>query len=187
MKKIITDAVSVPRTALNILSVTTLAALLTACGSSMSDLHDYINNVKARPPVPIEPIPVIKPYVRFVYPNHDKDPFDTQTLASKENQDIPESVSLDQDRVPEFLESFPLDSLRMVGTVNLENELWALIRIPDGAVHRVKEGNYLGKNYGKINEIREVSVSLTEVVDNGFGRYKERANEIKISNPNNPL
>lgn len=187
MKKITTDAVSVLRTALNILSVTTLVTLLTACGGSMSDLHNYINKVKARPPVPIEPIPVIKPYVRFIYPNHDKDPFDTQTLAAKEKQDIPESVSIDEDRVPEFLESFPLDSLRMVGTVNLENELWALIRIPDGAVHRVKEGNYLGTNYGKINEVREVSISLTEVVDNGFGGYKERTNEIKISNPNKPL
>ncbi len=162
-------------------------SLLTACNQDMSDLQTYVEGVKARPPSPIEPIPVIKPYVRFIYPGHGNDPFDSSVLTAKVAPEVPDSVMIDKNRVPEFLENYPLDSLRMVGTVNKENELWALVRIPDGAVHRVKKGNYLGTNYGKIQSIKDISITLTEIVENGFGGYKERDNELAISNPNKSL
>ena len=158
--------------------------MLAGCEQDMSDLRAYADAVKARPPAPIEPIPVIKPYVRFIYPGHEKDPFDTSILKASNTPDIPDSVIVDVNRVPEFLESYPLDSLRMVGTVFKDSELWALIRIPDGAVHRVRKGNYLGKNHGKITDIEDISISLSEIVENGFGGYKERDNEITISSPN---
>lgn len=160
--------------------------MLAGCGDNMSDLHSYMNEVKARPPSPIEPIPAIKPYVRFIYPGHDADPFDNSILEAKTVAEIPESVLVDKNRVPEFLESFPLDSLRMVGTVFKEKELWALIRIPDGAVHRVKSGNYIGKNHGKITGIKDVGLTLSEITDNGFGGYKEHDNELAISTVNQP-
>ncbi|WP_298610033.1 pilus assembly protein PilP [uncultured Thiothrix sp.] len=162
------------------------ALILTGCGDNMSDLHAYMNEVKARQPAPIEPIPAIKPYVRFIYPGHDTDPFDSAVLEAKTVAEIPESVLIDKNRVPEFLETFQLDSLRMVGTVFKDKELWALIRIPDGAVHRVKTGNYIGKNHGKITSIKDVGLSLSEIVDNGFGGYKERDNELAISTLNQP-
>lgn len=164
-----------------------LSIVLTGCGDDMSDLHQYMQQVKARPAAPIEPIPAIKPYVRFVYPGHDKDPFDSSPLQAKAVAKLPDSIVVDQNRMPEFLESFPLDSLRMVGTVYKENELWALIRIPDGAVHRVKKGNYIGKNHGKIIQIQDVGLSLSEIVDNGYGGYKEQENELSISSAQNTL
>ena len=160
--------------------------MLTGCADNMSDLQIYMDEVKARPPVPIEPIPAIKPYVRFIYPGHDSDPFDNSVLEAKAVAEIPESVLIDKNRMPEFLESFPLDSLRMVGTVFKEKELWALIRIPDGAVHRVKSGNYIGKNHGKITNIKDVGLTLSEIIDNGFGGYKEHDNELAISTINQP-
>ncbi len=166
------------------LPIVVSALLLTGCGDNMSDLHVYMNEVKARPPAPIEPIPAIKPYVRFIYPGHDADPFDSTVLEAKTVAEIPESVFIDKIRVTVFLESFPLDSLRMVGTVFKEKELWALIKIPDGAVHRVKTGNYIGKNHGKIISIKDVGLSLSEVIDNGFGGYKEHDNELAISTLN---
>ena len=160
--------------------------MLAGCGDNMSDLHAYMGEIKARPPAPIEPIPAIKPYVRFIYPGHDADPFDSAVLEAKTVAEIPESILIDKNRVPEFLENFPLDSLRMVGTVFKEKELWALIRIPDGAVHRAKVGNYIGNNRGKITGIKDVGLSLAEIVDNGFGGYKERDNELAISTVNQP-
>lgn len=161
--------------------------MMAGCEQDMSDLSRYMNQVKARQPAPIEPIPVIKPYVRFIYPGHEIDPFDASILQVKNTPDIPDSVIVDKNRVPEFLEAYPLDSLRMVGTVFKENELWALIKLPDGAVHRVKKGNYLGKNHGKITSIKDIGIALSEIVDNGFGGFKERDNELSISSPNKPL
>jgi type IV pilus assembly protein PilP len=69
----------------------------------------------------------------------------------------------------------------MVGTVYQGKDLWALIRIPDGAVHRVRAGNYLGKNHGKVIKVEEMRVTLQELVENGFGGYKEQENAIALS------
>ncbi|MGB0846758.1 MAG: pilus assembly protein PilP [Thiolinea sp.] len=175
------------RLSAKILLTVSIASLLTACNRDMSDLNQYVKSVKARPAKPIEPIPVIKPYVRFIYPGHGADPFDVSVLAPQKNKNIPDSVMIDKNRVPEYLENFPLDSLRMVGTVYKEEQLWALIRVPSGAVHRVKEGNYMGENHGKILAVEDVSISLMEIVENGFGGHKERENEIVISNPNKKI
>ncbi|PIE00330.1 MAG: pilus assembly protein PilP [Thiothrix nivea] len=164
-----------------------VAVMLTACGQDMSDLNRYINEVKARPAKPIEPIPVIKPYMRFIYPGHDLDPFDVSVLAPDQNRKTTSSVIIDKNRVPEFLEKFPLDSLKMVGTVFKEKQLWALIRIPGGSVHRVREGNYVGRNHGRILEVKDTGIMLSEIVENGFGGYKKRENELAISNPNKKI
>lgn len=160
-----------------------LLVSLAACSKDMSDLNQYIQTVKAKPAAVIEPIPEIKPYVRFIYPGHELDPFDSKILAPDTKPEAGSAIAPDKDRIPEFLESFPLDSLRMVGTINQSGALWALIRIPDGAVHRVKAGNYLGKNYGKVTKVEETRVSVQEVIENGFGGYKERDNSIALSDP----
>lgn len=172
---------------LRLLSLPVIAAMLTACGQDMSDLTRYVNEVKARPAKPIEPIPVIKPYVRFIYPGHDLDPFDVSVLAPDQDRQTASSVMIDKNRVPEFLEKFPLDSLKMVGTVFKEEQLWALIRVPGGSVHRVREGNYIGRNHGKILEIKNAGIMLSEIVENGFGGYEKRENELAISNPNKKI
>lgn len=170
-----------------LLLVSLVAGGLSACGQDMSDLTRYVDEVKARPAAPIEPIPVIKPYVRFIYPGHDLDPFDASVLAPDENRPVENSVMIDKNRIPEFLEKFPLDSLKMVGTVVKEEQLWALIRVPGGSVHRVKEGNYMGRNHGRILEIKDASIMLSEIVENGFGGYEKRENELAISNPNKKI
>ena len=155
--------------------------LLSACNSDGNDLEQYVQTVKANPPVPIDPIPEVKPYVRFIYPGHELDPFDPKILAPDTATDAGNTIMPDPNHIPEFLESFPLDSLKMVGTINQSGSLWALIRIPDGAVHRARAGNYLGKNHGKINKVEETKVNVQEIVENGFGGFKERENAIALS------
>ena len=83
-----------------------------------------------------------------------------------------------QQEFQSFLEGFPLDSLRMVGTVEKDKTLWALVKIPEGAVQTVKSGNYLGQNYGKIMNISDVKMDMMETVSNGLGGFEER--EISI-------
>lgn len=154
---------------------------LSGCNGGTQDLDEYFATQRAKPLTPIAPIPEIKPYLRYTYPEHEKDPFDVAMLAPSTIREevIDNGISIDTTRVPEFLEGFPLDSLRMVGTVEKDDVLWALVKIPDGAVQTVKPGNYLGQNYGKIIEISEVKMDMLETVSNGLGGYKER--EISIA------
>lgn len=165
-----------------------LVLMATGCNSKkQEELESYLSTVKNRPIKPIAPIPAIKPYLRFIYPEHEVDPFDVSILAPvispvSEIQHVDKGIEIDTSRVPEFLEGYPLDSLNMVGTLNKDGALWALIRVPDGSIQRVKKGNYIGKNFGKIEDITDSRISLKEVVPNGFGGYKPRENAISISN-----
>lgn len=155
--------------------------LLTACIKDTADLDVYFEQHRAKQARAIDPIPEVKPYLRYVYPENEKDPFDVSMLAPNEVPVVDTGIHVDTTRVKEFLEGFPLDSLRMVGTVQKDNHLWALIKIPDGGVQSVKAGNYLGQNYGKILSVSEVELELSETVSNGLGGYKERDNKLLLA------
>ncbi len=77
-------------------------------------------------------------------------------------------------RAKEPLEEFPLDSLKLIGLISFKNSVYALVRAPDGIVHRVTVGDHMGQNYGKITQITATEVSLVELVADGFGGLKQQ-------------
>lgn len=154
------------------------------CAGDMADLEAYASEVKARKGGPIEPIPEIKPFERFEYPEHTIDPFDKALVATA--PPVPTGaaaarIEVDLNRPREFLESFPLDTLRMVGTLEQGGTLWALIRTADGTIQRVTLGNYMGQNFGKIMRIDDSEVVLREIVPDGFGGYQEKRTSVALS------
>jgi len=80
----------------------------------------------------------------------------------------------DPSRAREELEKYSLGSLKMMGTVPMGGELWALVLAPDNVVHRVGKNNYLGTNYGKIISVTERRIELKEIISDGLGRWQER-------------
>ena len=156
------------------------AALLAGCGGTTSDLDAYIADVKARPAQPIDPIPPVKTYTPYTYEGQTgRDPF---MQSTSEGSDAGQTAGAgsgprpDLDRPREFLEDFELDTLAMVGTFKFEEggDDWALIQDPNGTVHRVAVGNYLGKNHGRIVQIRPTEVQLTEFITDGLGGWLVR-------------
>ena len=159
----------------------TFGVCLTGCIQDTSDLDSYFERHRAKAAKPISPIPEVKPYLRYVYPVNEKDPFDVSMLAPSEVPVVDSGVQVDVTRVKEFLEGFPLDSLEMVGTVDKDKQLWALIKIPDGGVQSVKAGNYIGQNYGKIVSVTEAELGLSETISNGLGGYKKQDNRLLLN------
>jgi len=158
------------------------AAGLVACGGDMDDLDSYINEVKARPGGRIQPLPEITPYEVFTYVA------DAQGLRSPFVPDTPQAAgpaaggtSPDPDRPAEFLESFPLDTLRMVGTLDINETVYGLVQTSDGLIHRVVPGNYMGQNDGRITDITESEIVLVEIISDGIGGYIERDAAIGLS------
>ena len=155
--------------------------LLSGCGRDFSDLDAFMAETKARPSGTIEPIPVFKPYESFTY--------SAQSLRAPFDIPVPQSdrfvtgkeVKPDLGRAREFLERFNFESLSMVGTLEQKGTLWALIGDGEGGVHRVRVGNYLGKNHGKIVEISETEISVQEIVPSGTGGWIARPRTIKLA------
>lgn len=154
------------------------AALLSACGNDMRDLEQYIADVKARPSRPIPPIPPVKTYTPYTYVGTTgRDPFISSTSEGSDENVATGSGSgprPDLDRPREYLERFELDTLSMVGTFSKENAYWGLVRDPDGVVHRVSVSNYLGKNHGKITQIGNMEIVLSEFISDGAGGWLVR-------------
>lgn len=147
-------------------------ALLSACSSDMDELQQYIAQVKARKSTKIDPIPQIKQYEAFTYVAGDRrEPFTPSLPESARNG---QGVHPDTSRNREPLEEFPLDALKMVGLIDYNKVAYAMIRAPDGVIHRVTVGNYMGQNFGKITSITEREVLLDEIVPDGFGGFKEQ-------------
>jgi type IV pilus assembly protein PilP len=158
------------------------AAGIVACGGDMDDLDSYINEVKARPGGRIEPLPEITPYEVFTYVA------DAEGLRSPFIPDSPQTAGPasggtrpDPDRPAEFLESFPLDTLRMVGTLDINETVYGLVQTSDGLIHRVVPGNYMGQNDGRVTEITESEIVLVEIISDGIGGYIERDAAIGLS------
>ncbi|MCG8432904.1 MAG: pilus assembly protein PilP [Gammaproteobacteria bacterium] len=151
---------------------------LAGCTSDVSDLQAFVEAEKAKQPGAIEPLPQIKPYEGFVYRAHDlRAPFTPDTQGDRQQSDQMASnsgIQPDFNRNREYLETFPLDALLMVGTLEIRGSQFGLVRDPDGAIHRVQTENFLGQNHGKITEISEFDIKVTEIIPDGLGGWMER-------------
>ena len=161
-----------------------IAAALAACtDDSMTDLQNWVNGVKKQQKGVVEPLPEIKTVEPFLFKPEDiRDPFmqtDKNELPEETKGD--NGIHPDTTRAKEELESYELDSLRMVGTVNQQGQLWGLVRALDGTIHRVHVGNYIGRNYGKIIRIREGQIEILEIIPDTGGGWRERKAALELS------
>jgi len=178
---------------LNIVRLTAIGSLtmiLTACGSHANhkDLENFVKktNERAAKITSIDALPDIQPYETFLYrTGNRRDPF-TNIVATDEAAvaQADDSVRPPTNHRKEALEAYPLDALRMIGTLQRGDTLWAIVKIennPDGGIHRIVTGNYLGQNYGRVINVSEEKIDLIEIIPNGLGGWRERDASIALS------
>lgn len=159
-----------------------LAALSGCGGGDYEDLKAFMAQAKARPKGHIEPIPTFTPYKAFSYgATAMRSPFD-KPVAVKEITRLGSAAAVkpDLNRPREFLERFNLESLSMVGSLEQFGQLWILVDDGEGGVHRVRKGNYIGRNHGRIIDATETYISVIEIVSNGGDGWVERPRTLKL-------
>lgn len=156
--------------------------LLTACGGEeFQDLHDFVKNAGADMRGKVDPPPEIKPYEPFNYDNAVglPDPFKPRKPEVKSGGQAGLNQP-DMARHKEALEEFPLDGLKMVGFLSQGNAGHAIIRSPDGKLHRIKVGNYLGQNFGRVIEVSDTEIKIKEMVQDSAGDWSERMSSLQL-------
>lgn len=149
-----------------------LALGVAGCGNNMGDLRNYVEQVKARKSSDIDPIPQIKAYQPFTYrENGRRNPFVAVVATSSGPERAATGITPNFNRNREPLEEFPLDSLRMAGTLDVAGRRYALVQAPDNVVHRVRVGNHMGENFGQIVSIGDTQIQLIEIIPDGLGGY----------------
>lgn len=168
-----------------LIALLALCTTLTACGGGgdLGELRDRIEETKRRPGRQIEPLPVFKPLPPFSY--------SAMTLRSPFERPVEELASIkggktvepDLTRPKEYLENFSITNMRMVGTVEQDGTMWALIDTGPGSqrsVEPVTIGNYMGRNHGKVITATPGQIEVLEIVADGDGGWVERPRIIKL-------
>jgi len=159
-----------------------ISLLLTGCGGEeFQDLRDFVKNAGADMRGKIPPPPEVTPYEPFVYNNEANwpDPFKPRKPEVRSGS-RPGINQPDFDRPKEALEEFPLEGVRMVGYLYQNKIGYAVVRAPDGKLHRVKAGNHIGMSFGLIKEVTDTEVLIKEMVQDSTGDWSERESSLKL-------
>ncbi len=157
--------------------------LLTACSASFDDVQAQMEAIRQKPRGKVDPPPEFNPMPTFTYAAHQlRSPFAPPVSAEQLLLSSGKKVEPDLSRPQEYLERFNLEALRLRGTLQRPGgPLFALIEDSNGGVQRVKVGNYLGKNQGRIVEITPSQISLVEIVPDGRDGWVERPRSLTLS------
>lgn len=152
--------------------------LLGCGGSQHDDLEQFVREAGQGMRGKVEPLPEVKPYEPFPYEAFDlPEPFKPRKLK---HAGAGGGLQPDLERRKEALESFELEKLRMVGTLQQRKEVYALIKAPDNSLHRVKKGNYMGVNFGLITSITEQEVKVIETIEDSAGDWSKKENSLSL-------
>ena len=158
--------------------------LVAGCGRSVNDgpneprnLEQWTAEVRAHPAPPLDPLPVMQQFETFEYAAQDlRDPF-SKAFTDEGGGSGPRP---DPNRARQALEQFPLDSLKMVGTLGTGSSMRALVMAPDKVTYRVRPGVYMGQSDGQVVAIDEYRIELVELVPDGAGGWLERSASVAI-------
>ena len=153
---------------------------LAACGSEKySDLRQFVKDSDNLPRGRIPPLPDVKPYEPFSYEAYDLvDPFKPRKIEPPKTAGG--GIQPDLTRRKEPLEAYPLENLRMVGTLQQNKTIYALVKSPDNNLFRIKPGNYIGQDFGLVTDISESAIKLKEIVQDSTGDWTERISTLML-------
>ena len=159
------------------------AVLLAACSDDHDELRAWMEQQRREAKPSVKPLQAPKKFDPEPYSSAQAvEPFSAQklTVALKQEARQPNSLlAAELNRRKEPLESYPLDSMSMVGSVNKLGQPFALLRV-DNLLYQVKVGDHLGQNYGLITKIAETEVVLRELVQDSGGEMIERPATLQL-------
>ena len=160
-----------------------IVSLLAACGANHEELQQWMEQQRREVKPNVKPLQPPKKFDPQPYTLAQAvEPFSNQklTVAIKQESRQPNSLlSGELNRRKEPLESYPLDSVRMVGSLARGGLPYALLKV-DSLLYQVKVGDYLGQNYGRITKIAETEIALREIVQDAAGEWIERVSTLQL-------
>ena len=166
------------------LSIVAMFAIAACGGDEHGDLKQELNGLTKDFRGRVEPLPQVKPYEPVPYTAEGQiDPFRPDRIDVAQRHITPSATSArvekERDRPKEPLEAFPLEQLKMVGTLSQGQDVYALVRA-DKTLYRVKKGNYMGQNFGLVTDVTESEIKLKEIVQDSAGDWAERQSVLPL-------
>lgn len=168
-----------------VLVVGVLVPTLVACssGDQFADIREFMKEVEQKPRGQIAPLPEFEAYQAFTYgAANQRSPFEPPIIVPPKTAEQKRNIGVKppQNHVKQYLERFPLSALAMVGTLQKENDTFALIEDSQGGVHRVQVGDFMGDHWGQIESIEDARIDITEIVSDGAGGWLRRPRTLEL-------
>lgn len=163
-----------------------LLTMLAGCGDpQLSALEGELESLRGRPSGQVQELPPQPVYHPVTYDMADaRSPFQSRLPEPEEELTaVDNGVRPDLDRAREPLEAWPMEQLSMVGTLDVDGTRSALILTPAQEVQRVRVGNHMGSNFGRIIRIGDTQLDMVEIVPNGQGGWIERTRAMALAEP----
>ena len=166
----------------NIILILLGCLALGGCGDRyLDDVKKFVKDSDKLPGGRIPPLPEVKPYEAFNYDAYDLiDPFKPRKIAPPKAVAGAGGIQPDFNRRKEPLEAYPLENLKMVGTLQQHKVMHALVKTPDNNLFRVRAGNYMGQNFGRITGITDTTIELKEIVQDSNGSWEEKDQALQL-------
>ena len=160
------------------------SGLLAACGDGgVGETRAWMKQVEKQTVPKVKPLPEPKTFEPYGYdPRAALDPFDPTKLLGEMARMAQAGANANQpdlERPKELLETFPLDTMRMVGTIQKGGVNYALLQV-ERSLYRVRSGQRIGQNYGRITRVSEGAVEIRESVQDATGDWVERMAHIEL-------
>ncbi|WP_439112873.1 pilus assembly protein PilP [Hydrogenophaga sp.] len=168
------------------LGTSCLVALAGCTGSGQDELQGWMQSERNAIKPQVTPIPEPTKFIPQTYSGERMmEPFSSEKLASVMRGSPATTIANSALIEPELnrrkqpLEAYPLDAMSMVGSMNRQGQLVALVKV-DNLLYQVRTGSYLGQNYGRVNKITETGVTLREIVQDSAGEWIERPAALQL-------
>ncbi len=150
---------------------------------NVDDLNEFVVKTKSQIYPINDKVPALKKIDAMVFTQEEgRNPFSepkAEVVAPTKN--TPKSCPQPNfERKKQPLEMYSLDNLMMQGTLRINDELWALVQVSGGELHKVKPGYYLGLNHGKVLKVTKNKVELLELASDKDGCWQERITQITL-------
>jgi type IV pilus assembly protein PilP len=173
----------IPRALARAVSLAALTVLAGCGDGGLQEVKEWMREVRSQTPVSVPKISEPKKFVPFSYSGKDEfDPYNPAKLSAalaKMQVNSGSGLKPDLERRKEPLESYPLDSIKMVGTLEKPGLSYALLQV-DKVVFQAKVGNYIGQNFGMITRITDTEVEIKEIVRDPSGEWTERKAKLEL-------
>lgn len=160
-----------PRSACSLL----ICLLLAACGNEEhGDIRAWMDEEAKGIKGSVQtPPPMVTPPIVSYSAKNIESPFSNEKIKTREGNSLSDKSNPAAGRAPEYLEGFPLESMRLIGIVAFQGKTYAVIQTPEKPKH-VTVGNYIGPNYGKIVEISKAQMRISETVKDANDLWVQR-------------
>lgn len=169
----------------SVFALTSIIVLLAGCGGDgLDDVREFVRTAHSDKKPKVEALPELKVQETFAYNRAAlPDPFTAYNLKPQLAQGEGGGLGPrpDPNRRKEPLEDYPLEALKMVGTLERGKQIWAVVQAADGTVYRVKTGDHLGQNFGMVTKITEDKVSIIELIQGNLGDWTEREASLALA------